>query len=30
VNVASGTEQNPATAVRIYDYHLGGTHQLPG
>lgn len=24
-----GTEQKPATAARIYDYHLGGTHNFP-
>jgi O-methyltransferase involved in polyketide biosynthesis len=29
VNVAPGTEQKPATAARIYDYHLGGTHNFP-
>jgi SAM-dependent methyltransferase len=27
--VSSGTEQKPATAARIYDYHLGGTHNFP-
>jgi hypothetical protein len=29
VNVAPGTDQKPATAARIYDYHLGGTHNFP-
>ena len=29
MNVAPGTEQKPATAARIYDYHLGGTHNFP-
>ena len=24
-----GTEQKPATAARIYDFHLGGTHNFP-
>ena len=24
-----GTDQKPATAARIYDYHLGGTHNFP-
>jgi hypothetical protein len=27
--VNSGTDQKPATAARIYDYHLGGTHNFP-
>ncbi len=29
MNVAPGTDQKPATAARIYDYHLGGTHNFP-
>jgi hypothetical protein len=29
VNVWPGTDQKPATAARIYDYHLGGTHNFP-
>jgi hypothetical protein len=29
VNVAPGADQKPATAARIYDYHLGGTHNFP-
>ena len=28
-NSAYGTDQKPATAARIYDYHLGGTHNFP-
>lgn len=28
-NQMRGTEQKPATAARIYDYHLGGTHNFP-
>ena len=27
-NPAYGTDQKPATAARIYDYHLGGTHNF--
>jgi hypothetical protein len=27
--MTQGTEQKPATAARIYDYHLGGTHNFP-
>ena len=29
MNAAPGTDQKPATAARIYDYHLGGTHNFP-
>jgi hypothetical protein len=28
-NTAYGTSPKPATAARIYDYHLGGTHNFP-
>lgn len=28
-DAAFGTEQKPATAARIYDYHLGGVHNFP-
>ena len=27
-SAAYGTDQKPATAARIYDYHLGGTHNF--
>jgi len=27
--VNPGADQKPATAARIYDYHLGGTHNFP-
>ena len=29
MNFAPGTDQKPATAARIYDFHLGGTHNFP-
>jgi hypothetical protein len=29
VSVVPGMDQKPATAARIYDYHLGGTHNFP-
>jgi S-adenosyl methyltransferase len=29
VSVVPGMDQKPATAARIYDYYLGGTHNFP-